>query len=67
MNIRTDFTAPEVEYFRKQCNFTRQQRAIFDLRVSDHSIIEVCDILHISEATAGREIQKIKHKIVKVL
>lgn len=67
MNIRADFTTPEVEYFRNQCNFTRQQRAIFDLRVSDHSIIEICDRLHISEATAGREIQKIKHKIVKVL
>lgn len=67
MNIRTDFTTPEVEYFRTACNFTLQQRQIFDLRVSDHSILEICGKLHISEATAGREIRKIKNKILRVL
>lgn len=67
MNIRTDFTMPEVEYFRTACNFTRQQRQVFDMRVSDHSILEICDRLHISEATAGREIRKIKNKILRVL
>ena len=45
MNIRTDFTAPEVEYFLEQCNFTRQQRAIFDLRVIDHS--------HLGDSNSG--------------
>ena len=45
MNIRTDIMAPEVEYFREQCNFTRQQIAIFDLRVSDHS--------HLGDSNSG--------------
>ena len=41
MNIRTEFTEPECEWFRAVCNFTPDERAVFDLRVKDHSRIEI--------------------------
>lgn len=67
MNIKTEFTEPECERFRRECNFTDEERAVFDLRVRAHSIIEIQSKLNMSEATVNRRIQNIKRKIYKVL
>lgn len=67
MNIKTEFTQPECEFFRKQCNFTDEERAIFDLRVKAHSLVEIQQRLHMSESTVNRRIKNIKRKIYKVI
>lgn len=67
MNIRTEFTEPECEWFRRVCNFTPDERKVFDLRVKDHSIIEIAIDLDMSESTVNRRIRGIKRKIHKVL
>lgn len=67
MNIRTEFTEPECEWFRRVCNFTPDERKVFDLRVKDHSIIEIAMDLDMSESTVNRRIRGIKRKIHKVL
>lgn len=67
MNIRNEFTEPECEWFRNVCNFTPEERKVFDLRVKDHSIIEIAMDLDMSESTVNRRIRGIKRKIHKVL
>lgn len=67
MNIRNEFTEPECEWFRRVCNFTPDERKAFDLRVKDHSIIEIAMDLDMSESTVNRRIRGIKRKIHKVL
>lgn len=67
MNIKTEFTEPECERFRRECNFSDDERAVFDLRVRAHSIIEIQNTLNMSEATVNRRIRNIKRKIYKVL
>lgn len=67
MNIRNEFTEPECEWFRNVCNFTPDERKVFDLRVKDHSIIEIAMDLDMSESTVNRRIRGIKRKIHKVL
>lgn len=67
MNIKTEFTQPECEFFRRQCNFTDEERAIFDLRVKAHSLVEIQQRLHMSESTVNRRIKNIKRKIYKVI
>ncbi len=67
MNIKTEFTEPECERFRAECNFTSEERAIFDLRVKAHSIVEIQQALNMSEATVSRRIRGIKRKIYKVM
>lgn len=67
MNIKTEFTLPECEFFRKQCNFTDEERMIFDLRVQGHVLVEIQQALHMSEATLNRRIKNIKRKIYKVM
>ena len=67
MNIRNEFTEPECEWFRKVCNFTPDELAVFNLRVKDHSRIEIAMQLRMSESTVDRRIRGIKRKIHKVL
>ena len=66
-NLRKEFTEPECEYFRRMCNFTDDERAVFDLRVRDKSLVEIQFALNMSEATVKRRIRNIKFKICKVL
>lgn len=67
MNIKTEFTEPECERFRRECNFTDEELKVFDLRVKNHSIIEIQHKLNMSEATVTRRIRSIKKKIYKVM
>lgn len=67
MNLRTEFTEPECEYFRKVCNFTPEELSVFNLRVKDNSIVQIQFALNMSESTVNRRIQNIKRKILKVL
>jgi len=67
LNIKTEFTAPECERFRRECNFTEQELAVFNLRVRDNTISQIQDKLNMSEATVNRRIKTIKKKIHKVL
>lgn len=61
-----NLTRPEAEHFRKECNFTELERKVFDLRVSDKSIVEVCMTLSLSESAVNRRIRSIKAKMARV-
>lgn len=63
----TEFTKRECDYFRRECNFTDEERAVFDMRTSARSIVEIGLTLHMSESTVYRKLNRIKCKILKVL
>lgn len=67
MNLKTEFTEIECDRFRRDCNFTPDELNVFNLRVKDHSIVEISMRLNLSESTVSRKIKNIKRKIVKVL
>lgn len=67
MNLKTEFTEIECDPFRRDCNFTPDELNVFNLRVKDHSIVEISMRLNLSESTVSRKIKNIKRKIVKVL
>lgn len=67
MNIKTEFTQPECERFRRECNFTDEERMVFDLRVKAFSLVEIHQKLNMSESTVNRRIKNIKRKIYKVM
>ncbi len=67
MNIKTEFTQPECERFRRECNFTDEERMVFDLRVRACALVEIQQRLNMSESTVNRRIKNIKRKIYKIL
>lgn len=67
LNLKGEFTTPECDRFRALCNFTEDERRVFDLRVTGHSIIEISRKLCMSDATVKRRIRAVKNKIYRVL
>lgn len=67
MNIKNEFTQPECDRFRRECNFTDEELSVFNLHVRSHSIVEIQQALNMSESTVNRRIRNIKKKIHKVL
>lgn len=67
MNIKTEFTRLECERFRRDCNFTPEERAVFDLAVQNKSNVQIGLELGMSQATVSRRIKAVKRKIVRVV
>ena len=61
-----DFTRPEVEYFRQECNFTKEQVTLFDLRVKNIPLEECAERMNVSVSTVKRLNKRIKAKIDKL-
>ena len=61
-----EFTRREVEYFRQECNFTKEQVTLFDLRVKNIPLEECAERMNVSLSTANRLNKRIKEKIGKV-
>lgn len=62
----------ECDRFRRDCNFTDEERAVFDLRVKNLSVVEIQSRLlernlPMSESTVNRRLRNIKRKIYKVM
>lgn len=67
MNIKTEFTRLECERFRRDCNFTPEELAVFDLAVQNKSNIQIGLELGMAQATVTRRISAVKRKIIRVL
>ena len=61
-----NLTEAECENFRHGCNFTDEERAIFDLRVKGKSRVEIAASMAISIATTDRRLRGIYEKVNKV-
>lgn len=61
-----EFTRREVEYFRQECNFTKEQVTLFDLRVKDIPLEECAEKMNVSVSTVKRLNKRIKAKIDKL-
>lgn len=67
MNIKTEFTRLECDRFRQDCNFTPEERAVFDLAVQNKSNVQISLELGMGQATVSRKIKAIKRKIIRVI
>lgn len=67
MNIKTEFTRLECERFRADCNFTPEERKVFDLAVQNKSNLQIGAELNMSQSTVTRRIKAVKRKIIKVI
>ncbi|MBQ2663103.1 MAG: hypothetical protein IJH36_03090 [Clostridia bacterium] len=62
-----DFTKPELEYFREQCNFTPPELEYFNLRAQYKSNIQISMTMNVSERQVTKLSKKVKSKIMRVL
>lgn len=61
-----DFTIPELDYFREKCNFTPEEKEVFEYRAKNISLEYIAEIMNISVSTAKRISRRVNKKIIKV-
>ena len=66
MNIKHDLTALEAERLRALCNFSDEEREVFDLRIRDKSVVEISMTLNLSVSSTKRRLHSIARKVEKV-
>lgn len=65
--IISDFTEPELQYFRDNCNFVNFEVTIFEKRAKGVPLEQIADELNISHDYARQLSRKVNKKIIKVL
>lgn len=66
IDLKNSFTELECERFRRICNFTEDERRVFDMRVKGNGVVQIALALNMSEATVERRIRAVKRKILRV-
>lgn len=61
------FTEPELDVFRKLCNFNEAERQYFELRARDKSNTAISLEMNVSESTVYAIAKEVKRKIIKIL
>ena len=65
--IVSNFTVPELDFFRARCNFVGNERNVFELRSQGIPIEEIAEQLNMSVEGIKRISRKVNHKITRVL
>lgn len=66
MKIR-DFTKPELDMFRENCNFSDSELEYFNLRAKDKSNVEISLAMNISTAQVSKLAKRVKSKMKRTL
>ncbi len=62
-----DFVEKELEYFRKECNFSSEELEYFNLRAKHLSNQQIAIKMNVSEGKVSKLAKAVKTKILKVL
>lgn len=66
MNIK-DFTKPELDFFRNNCNFVGVERDIFELRSQGIPLEEIAEQVNMSVDGVKKASRRVNKKIIKCL
>lgn len=61
-----DLTNPEIDRYKKLCNFTDEELQCFNLKIKDKSNIQVTKLMNISESQVSNLMKRIRSKIERV-
>ena len=64
--VVSDFTMPELDRLREQCNFVGNELQVFEFRSQGLPLEEIAEILNMSVTHIGRISQKVNKKIKRV-
>jgi len=65
--IVSDFTVPELNIFRANCNFVGNEKEVFELRSQGIPLEEIAETLNMSVEGIKKVSRKVNNKIARVL
>lgn len=63
----SNFTKPELDYFRANCNFVNLELDVFELRSKGYTLEYIAEKLNISSDYARKISQRVNKKIIRVV
>lgn len=66
MNIK-DFTKPELDYFRKMCNFVGVEREVFEMRSQGIPLEEIAEKVNMTLDGVKKVSKRVNNKIMRVI
>lgn len=63
----SNFTKPELDYFRANCNFVNFESDVFEMRASGYTLEYIAEQLHISVDYVRKLSQRVNRKIIKII
>lgn len=64
--IVSDFTKPELDFYRANCNFVNDEKAVFELRSQGVGLEEIAERLNMTHDGIKRISRKVNLKIGKL-
>ena len=61
-----DFTVPELNYFKDNCNFTTEELKLFEYRAKNIPLETCAEIMNVSISTVKRISRRINNKIIRI-
>lgn len=61
------FTEFELNYFRKYCNFTPDERTLFEYRSREYPLERCAELMNVSVSTVKRMSRRVNSKIIRVI
>lgn len=65
--IVSDFTVPELNMLREQCNFVGSETDVFELRSQGVSLEQIAEVLNMSVENVKRISRKVNGKINRIM
>ena len=65
--VVSDFTKPELDYLRENCNFVGYERTVFDMRSEGIPLEEIADRLMYTYDGIKKISRKVNNKIKRVI
>lgn len=62
-----DFTKKEIDFLIENCNFSKQERELFDLRNQYYTLEQAAEAMNVSSKTAYRINKRMKAKIIRAI
>ena len=64
--IIADYTKPELDYYRDNCNFVGNEVSVFELRSKGTTLEEIAEILNMSVEGVKKVSRKVNNKIIRL-
>lgn len=64
--VVSDFTKPELDFYRANCNFVGNEQSVFDLRSQGIPLEEIAELLNMSVEGIKKISRKVNNKISRV-
>lgn len=65
MNIQA-MTLPKLEFYRTHCNFVNEEKILFEMRASGHTLEQCCETLHMEVSGVKNLSRKVDAKMIEV-